>query len=50
VETVTVEGEDTWTISRNPGGSVAGLTNGTHNVAVDRDETGAVEGVTATEL
>jgi hypothetical protein len=50
VASVTVEGESAWTITRNPDGSVASLTNGDHNVAVDRDEDGAVEGVTATEL
>jgi hypothetical protein len=50
VESVTVEGQSTWTISRNPDGSVAGLTDGTHDVAVDRDPAGIVTGVTATEL
>jgi hypothetical protein len=49
VQSVTVEGEAAWVISRNPDGSVAGLTNGTHDVAVDRDEDGAVSGTTVTE-
>jgi hypothetical protein len=48
VETVTVEGEATWTLSRNPNESVASLTDGTYNVAVDRDGNGIVTGVTVT--
>jgi hypothetical protein len=50
VASVTVEGESAWVVSRNPDGSVASLTNGDHDVAVDRDEAGIVTGVTATEL
>jgi hypothetical protein len=50
VQSVTVEGESAWVISRNPDGSVASLTNGDHDVAVDRDEDDAIEGVTSTEL
>jgi hypothetical protein len=50
VETVTVEGEDTWTISRNADLSVASLTDTVHLVEVDRDGDGIVTGVTATEL
>lgn len=48
VETVTVEGEATWTLSRNPDESVSSLDNGTYNVAVDRDGNGAVTGITVT--
>lgn len=48
VETVTVEGEATWVLSRNPNESVASLTDGTYNVAVDRDGEGVVTGVTVT--
>ena len=48
VETVTVEGENTWTLSRNPNGSVASLTDTVYNVAVDRDVEGVVTGVTVT--
>ncbi len=50
VASVTVEGKAAWVIARNPDGSVAGLTDGTHDVAVDRDAGGIVTGVTATEL
>jgi hypothetical protein len=50
VETVTVEGENTWTISRNPNSSVASLTDTVYLVEVDRDGSGIVTGVTATEL
>jgi len=48
VETVTVTGGATWTISRNPNQSVASLTDGTYDVAVDRDGNGVVTGVTVT--
>ena len=50
VASVTVEGEDTWTISRNADLSVASLTDTVHLVEVDRDGDGVVTGVTATEL
>jgi hypothetical protein len=50
VETVTVEGENTWTISRNPNSSVASLTDTVYLVEVDRDGSGIVTGVTASEL
>ena len=50
VASVTVEGEDTWTISRNVDLSVASLTDTVHLVEVDRDVDGIVTGVTATEL
>jgi hypothetical protein len=50
VETVTAEGQATWTISRNPDSSVAGIANGTTDVSVDRDPSGNVEGTTVTEL
>jgi hypothetical protein len=50
VQTVTAEGKPTWTISRAPDGSVASLSNGTTDVAVNRDEDGNVEGTTVTEL
>jgi hypothetical protein len=45
-----VEGENTWTISRNPSSSVASLTDTVYLVEVDRDGSGIVTGVTATEL
>jgi hypothetical protein len=48
VQSVTVEGQSAWVISRNPDGSVASLTNGTTDVAVDRDVDGVVEGTTVT--
>ena len=48
VETVTVVGENTWTISRNPSGSVASLTDTVYSVAVDRDGDGIVTGITVT--
>jgi len=50
VETVTVVGGATWTISRNPDTSVASLTDTVYLVAVDRDGDGIITGVTATEL
>jgi hypothetical protein len=50
VQSVTVEGESAWVIDRNPDGSVAGLSNAVHDVAVDRDEDDVVEGITVTEL
>jgi hypothetical protein len=50
IASVTAEGEPTWVVSRNPDRSIAGLTNTVYQVDVDRDEDGAVEGVTATEL
>jgi hypothetical protein len=50
VQSVTVEGAESWIIDRNPDGSVAGLSNSAHDLAVDRDEDGFVEGVTVTEL
>jgi hypothetical protein len=49
VQSVTVEGEAAWVIDRNPDGSVAGLSNPVHDVAVDRDADGVVEGITVTE-
>jgi hypothetical protein len=49
VASVTVEGKATWTITR-VNGRIASLTDGAYNVDVDRDEDGAIEGVTATEL
>jgi len=45
---VTVEGEAPWTLSRNPNQSVASLTDGTYDVAVDRDGNGVVTGITVT--
>jgi hypothetical protein len=50
VETVTVTGGPTWTISRNPNNSVASLTDTAYLVEVDRDGSGIITGVTATEL
>jgi hypothetical protein len=50
VETVTVEGKAAWVITRDAGGRIASLSDGAYDVAVDRDEDGAVEGVTSTEL
>jgi hypothetical protein len=49
VATVTSEGKATWVITR-VGGRIASLSDGIHDVAVDRDGDGAIEGVTATEL
>lgn len=48
VETVTVTGGATWTISRNPNQSVASLTDTVYLVTVDRDGGGIITGVTAT--
>jgi len=48
VQSVTVEGENTWTISRNPSGSVASLTDTVYSVAVDRDGDEIVTGITVT--
>lgn len=50
VESVSIVGGATWTISRNANGSVASLTDTVYSVAVDRDGNGIVTGVTATEL
>jgi hypothetical protein len=50
VQSVTVEGEAAWVITRNEDGSVASLSNGTTDVAVDRDADGIVEGTTVTDL
>jgi hypothetical protein len=47
VETVTVTGGSTWTISRNPNESVASLTDTVYLVEVDRDGNGVITGVTA---
>jgi len=47
VETVTIVGGATWTISRNPNQSVASLTDTVYLVAVDRDGNGIITGVTA---
>jgi len=48
VATITPEGRPTWTISRNPDGSVASITDGETDVAVDRDAEDRVEGITVT--
>ena len=48
VQTVTVGTDPTWTITRNPDGSVASLFNTNYTVAVNRDGDGAVTGVTVT--
>jgi len=50
VATVTVEGEDTWTLTRNLDGSVSGLSDTNYSVEVNRDGNGIVTGVTATQL
>lgn len=50
VETVTVTGGATWTISRNPNQSVASLTDTVYLVTVDRDGGGIITGVTATTV
>ena len=50
VETVTVIGGATWTISRNPNESVASLTDTVYLVTVDRDGGGIITGVTATTV
>jgi hypothetical protein len=50
VQSVTVEGQDAWVISRNADLSVASLTDTVYLVEVDRDGSGIVTGVTATEL
>jgi hypothetical protein len=47
VETVTVTGGATWTISRNPDTSVASLTDTVYLVTVNRDGGGIITGVTA---
>ena len=47
VETVTVTGGSTWTISRNPNESVASLTDTVYLVTVDRDGDGIITGVTS---
>lgn len=48
--TATVEGEATWTISRDANGRVTGLTNGVKNVAVNRDGSGAVAGTSVGDV
>ena len=50
VETVTIVGGPTWTISRNPNQSVASLTDTVYLVTVDRDGGGILTGVTATTI
>ena len=50
VETVTIVGGATWTISRNPNQSVASLTDTVYLVTVDRDGGGIITGVTATTV
>ena len=50
VETVTIVGGATWTISRNPNDSVASLTDTVYLVTVDRDGGGIITGVTATTV
>jgi hypothetical protein len=50
VESVSIVGGATWTISRNANLSVASLTDTVYLVEVDRDGSGIVTGVTATEL
>jgi len=50
VESVSIVGGATWTISRNADLSVASLTDTVYLVEVDRDGDGIVTGVTATEL
>jgi hypothetical protein len=50
VETVTIVGGATWTISRNPNNSVASLTDTVYLVAVDRDGDGIITGVTASTV
>jgi YD repeat-containing protein len=50
VTTATVEGEATWTFSRDANGRVTGLTNGVKNVVVNRDGSGAVAGTSVTDL
>jgi hypothetical protein len=48
VQSVAISGGATWTISRNPDGSVSGISDGSTDVAVDRDVDGVVEGTTVT--
>jgi hypothetical protein len=48
VQSVAISGGATWTITRNPDGSVSGISDGSTNVAVDRDVDGVVEGTTVT--
>jgi hypothetical protein len=48
VQSVAIAGGATWTISRNPDGSVAGISDGSTDVDVDRDEAGTVTGTTVT--
>ena len=50
VQSVAVEGQSAWVISRNPDGSVAGISDGSTDVDVDRDEAGIVTGTTVTDL
>jgi hypothetical protein len=50
VETVTIVGGATWTVSRNPNQSVASLTDTVYLVTVDRDGGGIITGVTATAV
>jgi len=50
IETVTPEGQATWTITRNVDGSIAGLSNGSTDVSVDRDASGSVSGVVVEEV
>jgi hypothetical protein len=46
VQSVAIAGGATWTISRNADGSVAGISDGSTDVAVDRDVDGVVTGTT----
>ena len=50
VETVTVTGGPTWTISRNPNESVASLSDTVYLVTVDRDGDGIITGITSTVI
>ena len=46
VQSVSIAGGATWTISRNPDGSAASITDGETDVAVDRDQGGTITGTT----
>lgn len=50
IETVSIAGGATWTLSRNPNDSVSSLTDTVYLVTLDRDGGGILTGVTATTV
>ena len=50
VASVTVEGKAAWIITRDNDGSIVSLSDGDHNVDIDRDEAGVVTGTTVSEV